>query len=341
MPETNTMQTSSSSHDTHDAEAVAVAVVGDVGGTNARFALVRAPGGRPEALVTLATADHPHLAAALQAYLAQVGRPAVREAAVAIANPIDGDAVSMTNNHWKFSIEATRRQLGLSRLLMLNDWEALALAAPALSGDELAAIGSGQGVVDAPRALIGPGTGLGVSSLVRSPLGEWVAIPGEGGHVTLAPTCEREARIIEVLWRRYSHVSAERLVSGMGLENLYQAIATLDGVPARGHDAAAVCRLGLAGTDRQCAEALASFCGLLGSVAGNLALMLGARGGVYIGGGIVPRLGDYFHSSPFREKFEAKGRFKNYMARIPTYVIRAPYPALTGAAMALQVRPRA
>ncbi|WP_137893707.1 glucokinase [Ramlibacter sp. 2FC] len=328
---------SSTSTDTADA----VALVGDVGGTNARFALVRTPGGRPEAPLTLATADYPDLAAALQAYLAQAGHPAVREAAVAIANPIAGDAVRMTNNHWTFSIEATRRQLGLTRLVLLNDWEALALAAPALPAEALSAVGGGQAVADAPRALIGPGTGLGVASLVRSRRGEWVAIPGEGGHVTLAPTCDREARIIERLWRRWDHVSAERLVSGMGLENLYAAIAALDGVPVQAWNAAEVCRQGLAGSDPQSAEALARFCGLLGSVAGNLALTLGARGGVYIGGGIVPRLGNYFARSPFRAQFEAKGRFRDYLARIPTWVILDPHPALTGAALALHDSPQA
>ena len=314
-------------------------LVGDVGGTNARFALVRGPHGRPENDLTLPTAGYPDMAAAIADYLARTGNARPAEAAVAIANPITGDSVKMTNSHWAFSIEETRTRLGLSRLMMLNDWEAMALAAPAFSPANLIKIGRGEALEWAPKALIGPGTGLGVSSLVPARDGGWVPVAGEGGHVTLAPTNEREADIIRVTWREHAHVSAERLVSGMGLENLYRAIAILDGVEVRDLSAADVTRFGLAGEDRQCAEAVATFCGFLGNVAGNLALTLGARGGVYLGGGIVLRLGDYFASSPFRARFEAKGRFADYLAKIPTYVIRADNPALLGAAMALGVTP--
>ena len=315
-----------------------VRLVGDVGGTHARFALVAGPNGRPFSELTSATADHPDLAAAVVDYLARTGRT-VREAAVAIADTMDGDGVAMTNGPWSFSIEATRQQLGLDRLLMLNDWEAMAFAVPALCDSDLLQIGRGASVASAPRGLIGPGTGLGVSSLVRSRGGEWVPIAGEGGHVTLAPTCVREADILRTVWRDHSHISAERLVSGMGLENLYRAIATLDGVAPEDLSAADVTARGLANGDASCAEALATFCSLLGNVAGNLALTLGARGGIYIGGGIVRRLGDYFASSPFRRQFEAKGRFASYLAAIPTWVVQADNPALTGAAMALGVQP--
>ncbi len=324
---------------TDSSSADAVRLIGDIGGTNARFALLRGSCGPMLSAHTLATADFADLGAAVQAYLARVGQPAPLEAAIAIANPVEGDQLRMTNSRWVFSIEATRQQLGLRRLVMLNDWEAMALAAPALSGDDLEPIGAGVAVDTAPRALIGPGTGLGVSALVRSREGEWVPIAGEGGHVTLAPGCEREADILRMLWREYRHVSAERLVSGMGLVNLYQAIARLGARPEEPLTPAEICERGLAASDAACEEALARFCSWLGNVAGNLALTLGARGGVYIGGGIVPRLGDYFARSGFREAFEAKGRFHDYLARIPTYVIRAPQPALVGAAMALGVHP--
>jgi glucokinase len=317
----------------------AVRLVGDVGGTNARFALVTGAHGRPHSESILPTAGYADLGAAAAAYLRQVGSPKVGEAAVAIANPIEGDMVRMTNSHWAFSIEETRRQLGLTQLLMLNDWEAMALAAPAFAPADLVKIGRGESIESAPRALIGPGTGLGVSALVRSRHNEWVPIAGEGGHVTVAPTDPREADILRITWRRHGHVSAERLISGMGLENLYQAIAVLDGVEAQPYSAADISQRGLAGQDAQCAEAVAKFCALLGNVAGNLALTLGARGGVYVGGGVVRRFGDYFALSPFREKFEAKGRFTDFLARIPTYVICADNPALTGAAMALGVHP--
>lgn len=322
-------------------------LLGDIGGTNARFALVQGnvQGDRPDHAqaitheLTLSTGQYPDLAAAAQAYLQQVGRPAVAQACIAIANPIDGDVLKMTNNHWQFSIEATRQALGLSSLLMLNDWEAMAMAAPALSGSDLEQIGSGEPVPDAPKGLIGPGTGLGVSSLVRSRRGDWVAIAGEGGHVSMSPTCAREADILRILWRTHAHVSVERVVSGMGLENLYRAISELNGTEAEALVAAQVTERALAANDLACEEALDRMCRLLGTAAANLAVTLGARGGIYIGGGVIGRLGDYFAQSGFRAAFEAKGRFDNYMKRIPTYVIRAEQPALIGCAMGLGVQP--
>jgi glucokinase len=227
----------------------------------------------------------------------------------------------------------------LDSLLMLNDWEAMAMAAAALRGSDLEQIGPGEPVANAPKGLIGPGTGLGVSSLVRSKRGEWVPIAGEGGHVSLSPTCPREADILRILWRSHPHVSAERVISGMGLENLYRAICELNGTEAAPWVAAQVTERGLTKQDAACQEALECLCRLLGNAAANLALTLGARGGIYIGGGVIARLGDYFAQSGFRAAFEAKGRFGNYMARIPTYVIRAEQPALIGCAMALGVVP--
>jgi glucokinase len=322
-------------------------LLGDIGGTNARFALVRGnvQGDRPDHAhaitheLTLSTGQYPDLAAAAQAYLQQVGRPALAQACIAIANPIDGDVLKMTNNHWQFSIEATRQALGLSSLLMLNDWEAMAMAAPALDGSDLEQIGAGEPVPDAPKGLIGPGTGLGVSSLVRSRQGDWVPIAGEGGHVSMSPSCAREADILRILWRTHAHVSVERVVSGMGLENLYRAISELNGTEAEALVAAQVTERALAANDLACEEALDRMCRLLGTAAANLAVTLGARGGIYIGGGVIGRLGDYFAQSGFRAAFEAKGRFDNYMKRIPTYVIRAEQPALIGCAMGLGVKP--
>ena len=314
-------------------------LLGDIGGTNARFALVH---GEHEPIVQeriLSTGDYPGLLAAVQAYLQEAGQPVIRRACIAIANPIDGDVLTMTNNHWQFSVEATRQALGLDSLLMLNDWEAMAMAAPVLSGGDLVQIGSGAPVPDAPKGLIGPGTGLGVSSLVRSRRGDWVPIAGEGGHVSLSPTCERDADILRVLWRQHAHVSAERVISGMGLLNLYRAISQLNGTDPEPLEVAQVTQRGLAANDVACEEALVCLCRLLGNTAANLALTLGARGGIYIGGGVVDHLGDYFAQSGFRAAFEAKGRFESYMKRIPTYVIRAHQPALIGCAMALGVTP--
>ena len=316
----------------------AYSLIGDIGGTNARFALLRGDGQALEHELTLPTAQFSDLASALHAYLARTGLPSVDRACIAIANPITGDWLQMTNTHWAFSIEQTRQQLGWQELRMLNDWEAMAMSGPALGEAVLRQIGPGQAVENAPKGFIGPGTGLGVSSLVRSREGQWVACAGEGGHVTLAPTCKRELDILAVLWETYPHVSAERVVSGMGLENLYKAICQLDGREAEPLVAADITARALAAQDVACEEALDRMCRFLGSTAGNLAVTLGTLGGIYVGGGIVGKLADYFEHSGFRAAFEAKGRFAAYMQRIPTYVIRAAQPALLGAAMGLNLR---
>lgn len=312
-------------------------LLGDIGGTHARFALASGNNAPITQLRVLPTGQFPDLATAVTAYLDEIGHPGLRRACIAMANPIVGDVVEMTNNHWQFSIEATRQFLHLDSLLMLNDWEAMAMALPALGGNHLEQIG--QGVPDpyAPRGLIGPGTGLGVSSLVRSHRGDWVPIAGEGGHVGLSPTCEREADILRILWRTFPHVSAERVISGMGLENLYQAICILNGTVPEPLNALQVTRRAMDASDAACEESLDRFCRLLGNTAANLALTLGARGGIYIGGGVIGHLGDCFAKSGFRAAFEAKGRFEKYMSNIPTYVIRAKQPALIGCAMALGV----
>ena len=313
--------------------------VGDVGGTNARFALQLAPGAGLSHVDTLPAADHPTLEAAMAAYLAR-NAPATRPrwCAIGIANPIVGDQVQMTNHHWSFSIEGVRRQLGLERFLVINDFTALALSLPSLKAGELRQVGGGAAVDGAPVGLIGPGTGLGVSGLLRVP-GTQRVVPlnGEGGHVSLAGATPREDAVIAVLRQRFGHASAERgALSGQGLVNLYEALCAVDRANAQALTAAEVSERAVAGTDAHCVEALDLFFALLGSVAGNLALTLGARGGMYIGGGIVPRLGDRIDRSSFRERFVAKGRFRAYLEAMPTFVVRASTsPALLGALRAL------
>lgn len=310
-------------------------LVADIGGSSARFALLD-EAGQPAAVATLAVADHPTLADAVEAYLRQQGLPRPEEAAIAIANPVTGDQIRMTNHHWSFSVEQTRQQLGLDRLLVINDFTALALALPLLQPDELRQVGGEKPEPRSAIALLGPGTGLGVSGLVPAGDGQWLPVSGEGGHATIAACNEREAQIIGACRALHGHVSAERLLSGVGLPCLHQAIASLGGTEAPPLKPAEIVARGMDGQDAACAETLSVFCGLLGSFAGNLALTLGARGGVYIGGGIVPKLGDYFAASGFRSRFEAKGRFCGYLAPLPVYVIHAGEPALRGAAAALR-----
>ena len=244
----------------------------------------------------------------------------------------------MTNHHWSFSISAVKQSLGFDRFLVLNDFTALALSLPALSPADLRQVGGGQPVAGTPLGLIGPGTGLGVSGLLPAQNGRnAIPVNGEGGHVTLAPTDALEESVVKWLQRRFGHASAERAVSGPGLVNLYSALCEIDGVPARPLEAPDITSLALSGQDVQCVTAVDVFFRLLGTTAGNLALSLGTRGGMYIGGGIVPRLGDRINASAFRQRFEDKGRFHAYLSRIPVFVVHAGMsPALLGAAQALE-----
>jgi len=309
-------------------------LVGDIGGTNARFATLLAPDRELEQVLTLPCGDFAGPREAIEHYLARTGLPRPRWCAFGIANPVDGDEVRMTNHHWAFSIRALQDALGLTQLLVLNDFTALAMALPALTSADLAQIGGGSPAPRRAIGLLGAGTGLGISGLV--PCGnDYAPIEGEGGHVTLAAIDAHEAALIAWLATRFPHVSAERVLSGPGLAALYQAEAAVAGRTPEDLGPAEISARAIAGTCPVCVATLDTFCAMLGTVAANLALVLGARGGIYIGGGIVPKLGDFFARSPFRARFEQKGRFSDYLARIPTYVIKAPYPGLLGAARAL------
>ncbi len=315
-------------------------LLGDIGGTHARFALQRMPGAALEAVRVLVCAQHASLLDAMRAYLQELGAPQIRQAAIGIANPVLGDWVQMTNHSWAFSTEALRVALGLERLLVLNDFTAMALGLPDLRDADVLEVQPRAERVDdlrAPKALIGAGTGLGVSGLL--PVGEasWLPLAGEGGHATLAATNAQEDAVLGVLRRRFGHVSAERVLSGQGLVNVYEALCELTDQAAQLLTPEQVTQLGLAREEVCCSEAIELFWAFLGTTAGNLALTLGARGGVYIGGGIAPRLVAGVENSRFRQRFEGKGRFVNYLQAVPTYVVRAGvFPALFGASRALR-----
>ena len=312
-------------------------LLADVGGTNARFAWQDHAQAPLTHVRVLPGADHPTLQAAMRDYIDGVGQGEPAEAAIAIANPITGDAVRMTNHHWAFSQAAVRAEFGLRRLRLLNDFTALALALPDLTPEQLRQVGGQTAVADAPKALIGAGTGLGVSGLLPNGQGGWVPVQGEGGHVTLPVETDRERLLMDGLTARYGHASSERLLSGQGLLDAFEILCAADAATTSGiNSPAAVTEAALQARHPQAVEALALFCALLGSCAGNLALTLGARGGVYIGGGIAPRLGAALDASAFRQRFEAKGRFQGFLQAIPVWVITAdPSPALLGAARAL------
>ena len=300
-------------------------LVADVGGTNTRCAIAR-PGGSVDSIETFHNRDFSGLDGLLRAYLGALP-PGQRpdEAVLAIAAPIRGDEIRMVNINWVFSVAGLARALDLKRVTPLNDFAAQAYALPVLRPDDLRQVGGGKAVSGAPKVVVGPGTGLGTAGLVRI-AGRWHAITGEGGHVTMAPSDEREARIVALGRERYGHCSAERLISGAGLAFVYGALnggiaLAPDEVGAR-----------IEGREVAALEALDVFFQLLGTVASNLALSFAAFGGVYIGGGITPRYIEQFQTSGFRQRFEDKGRYRPFLTDIPTWVITADQPALRGLA---------
>jgi glucokinase len=310
-------------------------LLADIGGTNARFAL-QAPGGGFADIEVLACRDYDRVKDALDAYLARaaargLATGSIRHAAIAIANPVEDDVVSMTNHHWRFSIAGLRDACGLGMLLVVNDFAALAQALPHLDDTGRERIGGIDTVAaeGRPIGLVGPGTGLGVSGVVPAGGGRWIALAGEGGHASFAPVTHEETTILDALREEHGHVSAERLLSGPGLEAIHRALS------GERLAAADITARALDGGSAACRATVDTFCAVLGGVAGNVALTLGATGGMYIGGGIVPRLGPLFHASAFRARFEGKGRLQPYLARIPTWLVTEPYPALRGVAALL------
>lgn len=316
-------------------------LLADIGGTYARFTLEMAAG-QFEHMVSLLCADHADFHAAVTTYLQSLppGLAArLAHAAIAIANPVEGDEVRMTNYHWRFSIEQMRQRLGLETLVVVNDFTALAMSLPRLAPGQRRQIGGGLARERSVVGVLGAGSGLGVSGLI--PAGEgWVALGTEGGHTSFSPRDEREIAILRYGLNHYSHLSHERLLSGPGLELIHRALRAHAGLPPEALAAPEITRRALEGADALCLETLEAFCSVLGNVAGNLAVTLGALGGIYIGGGIVPRLGTYFDRSPFRGRFEDKGRFTDYVKGIPTYVVTAEHATFVGASAILAAQLR-
>ena len=315
-------------------------LVADIGGSNARFGCVTDNSGEIHHVKTLPVAEFATPVDASRRYLQSLAEElgaaysAPRCAAFAVATAVGQDQINFTNSHWSYSQAQVKAALNLDTFLTLNDFEALALSLPRLKAHQI------KPHADLPQhtgtlAVIGPGTGLGVGSVIQSKHG-WIAIPGEGGHATLAATDEFEARILEAVREELPHVSAERLLSGIGLPTLYRAVARCAAQPAETLSTEQIVERGLQNSCVVCRKTLDAFCAFLGNFAGSVALIVGARSGVYIGGGIVPRLGDFFFQSRFREKFEAKGRLHPYVAQIPTALITDTLAALSGAALAIE-----
>jgi glucokinase len=314
---------------------VKLALVGDIGGTNARFALWR--DSRLESVRVLATADFAGPEQAISHYLAAQGLAPGSLGAVclAVAGPVRGEHFRFTNNHWRLSRSTFCRTLGVDELLLVNDFTAMALGMTRLRDDERLPICPGEADPEAPAVVIGPGTGLGVGTLLPLGAGRWKALPGEGGHVDLPVGSLREARLWQQLHGQLGHVSAENVLSGNGLLQLYRALCAVEDNPPRLASPAEVSAAALAG-DPVAEEVLELFCTWLGRVAGNNVLTVGGRGGVYIVGGVVPRFAGFFQRSGFARAFASKGCMSDYFGGVPVWLVTAEYPGLEGAGVALQ-----
>jgi glucokinase len=300
-------------------------LLGDIGATNARLAV--ASKDVLGQVRTFEVAKYPQFEDALTLFLDEVGLP-VTDAAIAVAGPVVQQHAKLTNQAWTIDAGELKTSFGLEARI-INDFRAVALSLPLLKAGDLVAIGGGKIEGGAPKVVLGPGTGLGVACLANC-AADPVVVTSEGGHATLASNCDREDRIIQYLRGKFGHASAERAISGSGLENLYQAIALIDGLNVGHQSAAEITSQALAGNCKIAHEALRTFCAFLGSFAGSLALTFGANGGVYIAGGISPRILKFLGESEFRSRFEAKGRFRNYLEAIPSYVIVHPAAAFLG-----------
>jgi glucokinase len=307
--------------------SVECVLLADIGATNARFALLS--NGNLNAMSSMEVAKFEQFEDALRMFLKEHCRQTeIHQALLAIAGPVKGERVALTNSSWVIDARELQTAFGL-QVQIVNDFEAVALSLPSLTAADLVGIGGGRPEVGAPMAVLGPGSGLGVACLIERSE-KRVVIASEGGHATLAPICEEEDRIVAHLRKRFGHVSAERVISGGGLENIYQAIAAVERLETPARNATEITKNAVTGQCQLASRSLHAFCAFLGSFAGNIALTFGARGGVYIAGGISPRILDFLIRSEFRSRFEAKGRLRSYVEAIPSYVITHPAAALVG-----------
>jgi glucokinase len=303
-------------------------LLADIGGTYARFAFA----GRRSIGPTWSTevGARESVIDALRAFLAvSHDDEPLAGALLAAAGPVEGGRCKLTNAAWTLDEEEIAKALQLPWVRIVNDLEAVAAGLPDIDAAQTRLIGPDRALPGAPMAIVSPGTGLGMACVVVAPAGRCV-VTSEGGHAALAGTSEEEDRIIGLLRKRFGRVSAERVLSGPGLANLHQAIAEIDGSGSARRTPSQVTEAAFDGSSPVCRATIDAFCAFLGSVAGDIALTFGARGGVYIGGGIVPRFVDHLARSSFREQFVSKGRMRPYLERIPTRIILHPNPAFVG-----------
>jgi glucokinase len=303
-------------------------LIGDIGGTNARFALSES-GEAPQDERKLSVAQHPGLIEAAQAYL---GGRAVEEAVFAVATPVLGDEVAFTNSPWRFAISEAQERLGLRRLTVINDFVAQAAAIRGLGAADIRGLKPGTARPGRPRVVIGPGTGLGVAFLLDDGAKARV-LPSEAGHSSFSPQDDLQADILRHLRRELGHVSTERLLSGPGLLRVANALAEINGTPVILQQPNEVSERAAAGTCPHCKDALRVFSAILGATAGDMALTVLADGGVYVTGGLCRNLGPLLDVQALRDSFTAKGRFSDYLEAVPISQVMRPHAGLLGAAV--------
>jgi len=316
-------------------------LVADAGGTNVRFALVDLDASGSVALRApqkFTSRDFSSIVDAARGYLAaQNLHEAPASGVVSVAGPVQDNAINMTNLGWRFSGGELDRALGTTQVQLINDYEAIARSVASLKDVDLRVIGPSILPKRDERetvAIVGPGTGLGVGGYARTQK-ELVPLVGEGGHADFAPSDDAEIEILKFLRRKFGHVSNERILSGPGLVNLHEALSDVEGVPYGNVKSPDITAQAIADKNSFCGRVLARFCAILGSVAGDVTLTMGARHGVMLAGGILPAIADFFAASDFRARFEAKGRFEGYMKAIPTRLIVNDNAGLLGAATLL------
>ncbi|NND46001.1 MAG: glucokinase [Xanthomonadales bacterium] len=312
------------------------ALVADIGGTHARFGLV-ANADKASGVLQIADerkfrcADHASLESVLDAYLDAIGRPTLAFASIAVAAPVWKDRISMTNLPWNFSRKEMKRLLGVSRLEVINDASAGVLATTRLEWHEVETVRQGTPEPEAARVNIIPGTGFGIGAAYL--FGKaWIPVQGEGGHIGLAASEPEEYAALDALARVHGRATPENVLSGPGMLHLYQALAAVRGEQAKDMDPAEMTRLALEREDALCVDALRMYCRLLGSLAGDYALVFGAQGGLYLSGGILKRLGAEWLREGFENRFEDKGKVADEVARIPVLLVKRDHPGLLGAA---------
>lgn len=307
--------------------------VADVGGTNIRLARVTDTGVTD--IKKYICRDFASIDLAIQTYFDEHSQFTFTQGCIAIACPVLGDHVEMTNHSWAFSQRALKQQLRLADLFVINDFTAVAHSLPTLSSQQVIQVGEGEAKPQGNIAVFGPGTGLGVEHITMTSSG-WQTLDGEGGHTDFAPVDETDVIIWRYLQNQHGRASAEEVMSGRGIVNIYRALADAKGIAATLDDPAQVTTQALEGSCEICEAALTQFCRIMGSFAGNLALNMATTGGVFIGGGIATRFADFIKDSDFRARFEAKGQMKHYVKNIPTYLIAEPDHGLLGASAYLQ-----